>query len=72
MLRQYRVKADFSILIKLLRTQDKDKELAETVIENVKKGYQVLIFSPLSFSRKIVLTLVKIIPQKIFIGMFMS
>jgi glycosyltransferase involved in cell wall biosynthesis len=72
LLRQYRVKADFSILIKLLRTQDKDKELAETVIENVKKGYQVLIFSPLSFSRKIVLTLVKIIPQKIFIGMFMS
>lgn len=72
LLKQYRIKVDFSILIKILKSHHKDKDFSKKIIGEVKKGYRYLICSPLSFSRKLVLTMVKIVPQKIILKVIIS
>lgn len=72
LLKQYRIKVDFSILIKLIISHHQDKQFSVKIIREVKKGYKYLIRSPLSFSRKIVLTMVKVTPQTIILKIISS
>lgn len=67
LLLQYAARADYSVLIRIIKSKKHvDKKLSDRVLRNTRQNYRRLMESPLSFIRKCVLTIIKIIPVRIF------
>lgn len=72
LIKQYRIKADYSALIRMTRSGGEDLALARKLVRNVKQECACLLISPLSAARKTVLLLIKALPQEILLKMMLD
>lgn len=63
---EYSAKTHFSVFIKMLRSKNIDFENMNKELKKVKQDYHLLMHSPLSLSRKIILFIVVLLPEKIW------